>query len=65
MAKLEDLFDDLSEFEDLLADAQANAETQWEMDFVDELTERHNTYGDATYLSEKQLDILEQIAKGE
>ena len=57
-----DLFDDASEFDELLADAGNNATSDWDMNFVDDLRNRYDKYGERMYLSERQLEILERIA---
>lgn len=57
-----DLFDDASEFDELLADAENNATSDWDMNFVDDLRNRYDKYGERMYLSERQLEILERIA---
>ena len=56
------LFDDASEFDELLADAENNATSDWDMNFVDDLRNRYDKYGERMYLSERQLEILERIA---
>ena len=62
MAKVIDLFDDISEFESLLADASAEAITPWVVEFVEGIEERYEIYGAATMLSRRQLEILEDLA---
>ena len=57
-----DLFDDASEFDELLADAENNATSDWDMNFVDDLRNRYDKYGERMYLSERKLEILERIA---
>lgn len=57
-----DLFDDASEFDELLADAENNATSDWDMNFVDDLRNRYDKYGERMYLSERQLEILRRIA---
>jgi hypothetical protein len=57
-----DLFDDIDEFETLLSDAEAGADSDWETDFVDDLRNRYDEHGERMYLSERQLEILERIA---
>lgn len=56
---------DVEDFEDLLASAEANASSDWEMGFVEDLSERYERYGDDMFLSEKQAEILRRIANGE
>jgi hypothetical protein len=57
-----DLFDDIDEFETLLSDAEAGADSDWETDFVDDVRNRYDEHGERMYLSERQLEILERIA---
>ena len=62
MAKLVEIYEDgLSEFEDLLREAEEVAITQWEMDFVEELSNRYDTYQEQMFLSAKQQDTLDRI----
>ena len=61
--RVADAYDDLSEFESLLADAEANAETDWEMEFVSDINEKFEKYGDKMFISTKQIEILERISK--
>ena len=56
---------DVEDFEDLLASAEENASSDWEMGFVEDLSERYEQYGDDMFLSEKQAEILRRIANGE
>lgn len=37
--------------------------TEWERDFVKEQKQRFKTWGDGTYLSDKQVDIIHKIAE--
>lgn len=62
MATIQDMFDSTTEFEDLLSEAETQAESAWEMDFVDGLRDRFTEYGEKMYLTEKQEDILRRIA---
>lgn len=50
------------DFEEILSDAEDNAETGWELDFVYQMREKHDQYGDKTYVTETQFNHLEQIA---
>lgn len=47
--------------EDAIYQAQRNAKSSWEMEFIDDLEERFETYGDNMFLSERQLKILERL----
>ena len=61
MATIQDMFDSKTEFEDLLSEAESQAESAWEMDFVDGLRDRFTAYGEKMYLTEKQEEILRRI----
>lgn len=37
--------------------------TEWERDFIKEQKERFKKWGDETYLSDKQIDIIHKIAE--
>lgn len=62
MSTVADLSDP-TEFEDLLTEAASASLSVWEMDFVDDLRERFDQYGERMFLSERQLEWLEQIAR--
>jgi len=51
------------DFGDLLDEAKDNASGSWEENFVDDLRDKFEAYGDRMYLSEKQEEILQRIAK--
>lgn len=61
-SKVEDMFDDVQDFEDLLAAAEREAETGWEIDFVADVALRYAEYGGAMFLSDRQREMLEEIA---
>ena len=63
--RLRDVYSDMSEFEDLLEDADSNAGNEWEMTFVDGIRGRFEKYGGDTFVSEKQIATLEKMAGGE
>ena len=63
--KIKDMYPDISEFEDLLEDADSNAGNEWEREFVDGIRKRFEKYGGDMFVSEKQLATLEKIAGGE
>ena len=62
MPKVCDL-DDGDAFADWLTAAEGNARTGWEMDFLSDMTERFEQWGDQMFLSPKQEAILKRIAK--
>lgn len=49
-------------FGDLLEDATRNASTDGEMGFVESINQLYEEFGDDTFISEKQLDVLERLA---
>lgn len=65
MSKVSELFETADEFEDLLSEAETEAKTGWEMDFVADMRTRYTTYGAEAFLSERQLELLEKIAGAE
>lgn len=55
---------DLKRLDWILAKAQgANTLTAWKQDFIDDLTDRREKYGDRIHISERQEEILERIAE--
>ena len=52
----------IPEFESVLDDAERNARTESEMEFVAKMRERHDIYGQQTYVSEAQWRWLQDIA---
>lgn len=62
MSTIADQFDDIGDFEELLECAERQASTEWEIDFVSDVSERYDQYEDRTYLSDKQRSNLEKIA---
>ena len=51
------------DFDELLSVAEDEAKNEWEMDFVGDMRDKYTDYGDAMFLSEKQLALLRRIAK--
>lgn len=60
-AQVKDLFDDPADFQQLLTDAEAEAVSEWQQEFVADMNERWEKYGPAMYLSDKQRQTLEDI----
>lgn len=56
-------FADCSEFEDALDMAEQEAVSGWEMDFVDDLRERYEDWGERMFFSENRYKKLMQISK--
>lgn len=63
MSQIRDQYDDVSDFEDLLSLAESQAKTDWEMEFVSDLYGKYEKYGDGMFLSDKQRETLEKIAR--
>lgn len=59
--KVSDLFDDDADFQQLLTDAESQARSEWQQDFVGDMVERWEKYGAGMFLSDKQLQTLEDI----
>lgn len=55
--------EDIDDYEDLLDDAEDHAESVWENDFVADMRDRYEQYGDSTFVSYEQLDKLREIAE--
>lgn len=60
---LKEIFDDIDDFTELLAEAEAQASTDWEQTFVADINEKFEKHGEYMYFSEKQRETLEKIAK--
>lgn len=54
---------DIDNYADILEQAELNAKNDWEMDFVFDLMNKFDEYGDDTFVSEAQLEKLEKIAR--
>ena len=59
-----ELFPDTTDFTELLSDAETHARTEWEMEFVSDLFEKWGKWSYKMMISEKQLEILRRIARG-
>ena len=59
--KILDHFADIEDFTELLNSADANAETEWERGFIDDMKVKFEKYGSEMLLSEKQVQVLERI----
>lgn len=51
------------DFGDLMDEAEDEAKGSWEENFVSDIRDKFDSYGDRMYLSEKQEEILKRIAK--
>ena len=56
--KASDYYDNMAT---TLGQAEEQANTEWEMEFVSSLVDKHIQYGDDMLLSEKQYEALERI----
>ena len=63
--KAGDHFETPKEFDDMIEQAEMNASTGWEVDFVSDMRERFDQYALESFLSEPQLTILQKIADGQ
>lgn len=59
---VEERFDRVEEFMALLGAAELSAAGEWEEQFISDLHANFQRYGAQTYLSDNQLEKLEQIA---
>ena len=53
---------DIDNFNDLLSQAELNAETEWALDFTASMRMRYKRWGPQTFVSDKQLTQLEKLA---
>lgn len=63
MAKLEEFYDDETEFSKLLDEAERESNNAPEDSFVDDMTSRFRRYGLQMYITNKQINWLQKIAK--
>lgn len=54
---------DFGNFNDVLTSAQEQVANSWEEQFVSDTTDKYTQYGDRMFISDKQIVILERIAK--
>lgn len=52
----------IDDFEELLDSADTNAISEWDMEFVADIKDRYQKYGDDTFISQSQLEQLERVA---
>lgn len=60
--QVRDVYCDKEEFEELLDIARMNTETDWEENFIAEITENFRQHGGGMYLSDSQNDHINRIA---
>lgn len=61
--KVCDHFEDVSEFDVLLDQAELGARSEHECEFVEGLREKFDQWGDRTFLSDAQLEWLHRLAE--
>jgi hypothetical protein len=54
---------EIDDFDNLLDDAEGNANSDWEMEFTSNIREKYDQYKGDMFVSEKQLEHLERIAE--
>jgi hypothetical protein len=52
---------EIDNFNELLSQAELNAETEWEADFTSSMRVRYRRWGGETYISSRQLELLERL----
>jgi hypothetical protein len=61
MSRLYQQFEDLRDFEQLLYDAESQAKSEREQEFVAEIVDKYDKYGSDMFLSTAQREWLERI----
>lgn len=56
------LVNEIDNFETMLAQAEKQANSTWDLQFIDSLHERYDRFGEKTFITEKQLEQLERIS---
>ena len=59
--KVGERYGDVSDFEQLLKDAESQARSEWEHEFVGDINERYERYGAGMFVTDKQIETLERI----
>jgi hypothetical protein len=54
--------EEIDNFEELLDAAESSATKDWDVDFVSDLRDRYDKFGDNLYVTDAQLEQLERIA---
>lgn len=62
-AKIETWCDDGDEFEEILENAEDEARTGWEEDFVADMRDKWEQFGLSAYMTEAQFNKLCKIAR--
>lgn len=63
--KLNERYQDLVVFEEMLEEARMAASNDWEESFVRDMAKRYDRFGGDTFMSEKQLRALVRIIEGD
>ncbi len=53
---------DITDFDDVLDEAESNAKGPWEEQFVKDLRGKYREHGDRMFLSERQEEVIKRIA---
>ena len=53
---------EVEDFDEILSQAEMNASTGFECDFVNDIREKYDNYESEMFISEKQISTLEKIA---
>ncbi len=64
-ATVKEQFGNEEDYEKVYEEAESNARGDWEIDFIEMMGERFEKFGFDMYISDKQVEILKKIAKGE
>ncbi|MNJ10044.1 hypothetical protein D3C77_41960 [compost metagenome] len=60
---IDEIYDRVEEFSSLLAVAELEARTDWEVDFTTDMRARFKRFGPRTTLTDFQRQALERLAK--
>lgn len=63
--QVQDLFDDETEFKELLESARMNAANDWEENFIAGQIDKFSQFGRRMHLSDLQLEHINRIASDE
>ncbi len=61
--KVKDEFKSVGEFQELLATAEDKARNDWAREFISDITEKFEKYGEDTFVTDKQIFKLREIAE--
>ena len=60
--KIKDQYDSEKEYQEVLDDAERNAETEWEVQFIEDMKAKFERFGMEAYLTNNMKDHLERLA---